>query len=362
MSVTIDISGLGKESFRFLPSALAELGSALHLIVEPAHHASQQDWIRRTLEAIDADLMDRLQTADFLWRTSRADMLLPAHPGASLGEELDALDRLSDETWVNAALITSSCGVVPLHPELKSPLVDPAARKLARDRAGVRGQRQLDFVDFVLSEPAKVRAWVRTLLEDCENAFFAVAWEQIVGSLKRDARQKHDLLLSSGISSALEAVSEAVTLDRSGHRIVVDKLQDRGTSAAGQGVTFLPSAFGHPHLLVVHAPGWQPVIQYPVTELASPAITGLEALQERIHALDHPVRLRLVRSLLRSPLTTLELAETWQLSAPEVSRHLAVLKEAGIVDSSRQGRFVRYDINLLVTARLGTDLIEALQR
>lgn len=98
-------------------------------------------------------------------------MLLPSNPGASLADELDALDCLSDETWVNAALITSSSGVVPLLENLKSPLVDENARRIARERATVRGQRQLEFVDFVLANPAAVLPWVRQLLEDCEASF-----------------------------------------------------------------------------------------------------------------------------------------------------------------------------------------------
>nr|WP_199533196.1 DUF5937 family protein [Renibacterium salmoninarum] len=171
MSVTIDVAGVANEGFLFAPSPLAELGSALHLLVEPAHHAPQQDWIRRSIELIEPDLMDRMLTADFLWRTSRADMLLPSNPGASLADELDALDCLSDETWVNAALITSSSGVVPLLENLKSPLVDENARRIARERATVRGQRQLEFVDFVLANPAAVLPWVRQLLEDCEASF-----------------------------------------------------------------------------------------------------------------------------------------------------------------------------------------------
>src|SRR6266536_3608344 len=36
----------------------------------------------------------------------------------------------------------------------------------------------------------------------------------------------------------------------------------------GAGVTFIPSLFGSPHLVTVHAPGWRPVVQYPVAEPA----------------------------------------------------------------------------------------------
>ena len=363
MSVTIDVTGVPKDHYSFAPSPLAELSSALHLLVEPAHHPTQNSWVTSIAASTEPQLLDRLLDADFLWRTSRADMLLPAMPGETLADELDAVDLLDDETWVNAALITSSCGTVPLYRDLGSPLVDPVARDLARDRALARGPRQIGFVDFVLADPPRARSMVRTLLDDCNSAFFSEAWSRVQPHLAADARRKSDLLASVGLARTLDAVSPAVTVDGELARIVVDKLQDSATSAGGRGVTFLPSIFGHPHLLVVHAPGWRPVIQYPALGDGLPGLTtSLDAIQERLHALDNPVRLRLARSLIRGPHTTADLAGIWGLSAPEVSRHLATLKDAGIITSSRRGRYVVYEFDLATTARLGRDMIQALLR
>ncbi|MCI0156174.1 metalloregulator ArsR/SmtB family transcription factor [Leifsonia shinshuensis] len=363
MSVSIDVTRVSPTGYRFAPSPLAELGSAVHLLMEPAHHPAQNGWVSSVAAAIEPHLLDRLIEADFLWRTSRADMLLPAEPGATLADELDAMDAFSDETWVSAALLTSSCGTVPLYRDLGSPLVDPAARELARDRALARGPRQIDFVDYVLTDPARARALVRRLLEDCEAAFFADVWKQLLPRLTADSRFKHDVLATTGLRGLVGTLSPAIALDDAGTRIVVDKLQDNATTADESGVTFLPSVLGHPHLLVVHAPGWRPVIQYPVSGVRMPPpSTTIELIQERLHALDNPVRLRLARSLIRGPHTTADLAESWSLSAPEVSRHLAILKQAGFVTTSRRGRYVVYVFDAVAAARLGRDMVEALLR
>ncbi|HEX4442360.1 MAG TPA: DUF5937 family protein [Galbitalea sp.] len=362
MSVTIDVTGLTAQDYRFAPSALAELGSALHLLVEPGHHPTRGGWVAAVTAAVDPGLLDRVVEMDYLWRTSRSDMFLPAVPGVHLTAELDVVDRLSDETWVNAALITSSCGTVALHPDYGSPLVDARARDLARERAGVRGPRQGAFVDFVLEHPTETRVAVRRLLEDCDREFFAAAWERIVVDLSADARLKSDLLGAHGLDRALAAVSPAIALNEAGTRIVVDKLQDAGTSALGAGVTFLPSAFGHPHLMVVHAPGWSPVVQYPTASTSLTDVVGLDVIQLRLRALDHPARLRIARSLMRGQRTTAELADAWNLTAPEVSRHLAMLREAGVVTSSRRGRYVFYELDQDAVARFGLDLLDALLR
>ena len=363
MTVTIDVSRVPSSGFVFAPSPLAELASAVHLLVEPGHHPAQHPWATAVAGSLDPQLLDRLIDADYLWRTSRADSLLPSEPHESLADELDAMDLLTDETWVSAALLTSSCGTVSLFRNLGSPLVDDDARDLARNRAARRGERQAAFVDRVLEDPPTVRTAVRRLLEDCDAAFFAEAWARVRPALVADARHKRDVLAVSGLGQAVATVSTAITVDDRAPSLKVDKLQDGLTIADERGMTFLPSVFGNPHLLVVHAPGWRPVIQYPVAG-GAPAVTTLplDTVQRRFHALDNPLRLRLARSLARAPRTTADLAETWSVSASEVSRHLAVLKEAGLVTSVRHGRRVRHELDLTATARIGQDLVEALLR
>ncbi|MEV8092755.1 DUF5937 family protein [Kitasatospora sp. NPDC085879] len=366
MSLTIDVTGLQPERLLFAPSPLAELNAMLHALAEPAHHPELQGWAAATTAALPPGLADRLLEADFLWRSSRADFLFPARPAATLAEELDAVDRLEDEQYTAAALVTT-CGSSRLsYRPAGSPLTDPVAAERARELALARGPRQAAFADRLLTDPPAVRALVRRMLEDCERAFFADAWRRVLPALAADARQKADLLARRGVAETLAAVSPAVALDETDpvrRRIVIDKLQDNATSAvAAGGVTFIPSAFGRPHLPVVYAADWRPVVQYPVAEPGATDPVSLAVVQRRLEALAHPVRLRLARTISRGPHTTGELAEAWQLTAPEVSRHLAVLRKAGLLTTRRRGRYVLYELDLATSARLGGDLLEAVLR
>jgi DNA-binding transcriptional ArsR family regulator len=114
--------------------------------------------------------------------------------------------------------------------------------------------------------------------------------------------------------------------------------------------------------MVIHAPGWQPVVQYPVAEASPAEPISLETVTLRLEALAHPVRLRLLRTLARGPHTTGELAHAWDLSPPEVSRHLAVLRRAGLLTARRRGRYVHYALDLSEMTTLGTDLLSAVLR
>lgn len=361
MTLSIDIGGPPAGRLRFAASPLAELTAMLHVLAEPGHHPQLAGWAGDVWAGLRPELAERLREAEFLWRSSRADFLVPARPRATLAEELDDVDRIDDETYVTAALITT-CGSNRVHFGAPSPLADAAARERALDLAQARGALQEAFAERLLADPAAVRARVRHTLEECAEAFFDDAWAGVAVRLATDLRLKNDLLKRQGVGAALASVSGAVGLAPDGNRIVVDKLQDNATTARDTGVTFLASVFGRPHLVAVHAPGWAPVVQYPVAEPSPPEPVSLETVSLRLEALAHPVRLRLLRTLARGPHTNSELAHAWELSPPEVSRHLAVLRRAGLLTSRREGRYVRYTLNVPDLTALGPDLLAAVLR
>ena len=69
-------------------------------------------------------------------------------------------------------------------------------------------------------------------------------------------------------------------------------------------------------------------------------------------ALADPTRRVLVTRLAYGPATAGQLAELARMSRPAVSQHIRVLREAGLVRGSRDGRFIWYEL-------AGDRLIEA---
>ncbi|MGW9433428.1 DUF5937 family protein, partial [Streptomyces decoyicus] len=100
MTLRIDISGLPSERLRFAASPLAELTAMLHVLAEPGHHPQFAAWAGEVRAGLRPELAERLREAEFLWRSSQADFLLPARPRPTLAEELDDVDRIDDETYV----------------------------------------------------------------------------------------------------------------------------------------------------------------------------------------------------------------------------------------------------------------------
>ncbi|MEV5005570.1 DUF5937 family protein [Streptomyces sp. NPDC056159] len=368
MSVRIDIAGLRPEKVAVVPAPLAELCMALHALSEPGHHPGLQGWVTGVTARLDSHLADRMCEADFLWRTTFSDLFLPSAgvpggstlPGATLADELDILDKLSDEQFVDAAL-EFTCAL-PYGLPGPGPLADAGLRRRAVELAAARGPQQVRFTERLLADPPRIRAWLRQFLEDCDEAFFAQTWSRLRHQLAADTRHKTELLRRKGLAEALAAVSPAVTLDEAAGRITVDKLGEGRTATAEGGLLLVPTSLGWPHLMVLHRYGWQPVLHYPVgsPELAAPP--SVEQLTLRMTALSHPVRMRLCRSLARSAFTTSELAQVHGMTAPEISRHLSLLKKAGLVTTRRRGRYVLHQLDVATVARLGSDFLEGVLR
>lgn len=65
-------------------------------------------------------------------------------------------------------------------------------------------------------------------------------------------------------------------------------------------------------------------------------------------ALADPTRRRILELLQAGPLTAGEIAAHFPSRQPTISRHLSVLKQAGLVWDERQGQFIRYHLNTTV--------------
>ena len=67
------------------------------------------------------------------------------------------------------------------------------------------------------------------------------------------------------------------------------------------------------------------------------------ALQQVLRALGDPTR-RILELLKAEPMTATQIAERFPISAPAVSKHLAILKESELVRCRRNGNFLIYEL------------------
>lgn len=65
-------------------------------------------------------------------------------------------------------------------------------------------------------------------------------------------------------------------------------------------------------------------------------------------ALSDPTRRDIVHLLRSGPLTSGEIAQHFPVAWPTISRHLAVLRDAGLITAERHGQQIVYELNTTV--------------
>ena len=72
------------------------------------------------------------------------------------------------------------------------------------------------------------------------------------------------------------------------------------------------------------------------------------ALQETMRALADPTRRQILNLLRQDSLSAGKISKQFDMSAAAVSKHLAVLKDAGLVRVRQDGKYLYYELNASV--------------
>jgi ArsR family transcriptional regulator len=65
-------------------------------------------------------------------------------------------------------------------------------------------------------------------------------------------------------------------------------------------------------------------------------------------ALNDPTRRQILDLLRESDLNAGEIADRFTMTKPSISHHLDLLRQAGLVEASKQGQFINYSLNTTV--------------
>lgn len=80
--------------------------------------------------------------------------------------------------------------------------------------------------------------------------------------------------------------------------------------------------------------------------MLTPSINTPHSIAAGFHALSDPIRINVLELLRQRELCVCDLCEALGLSQSKLSFHLKTLKEAGLVNSRQQGRWIYYKLNL----------------
>ena len=84
-------------------------------------------------------------------------------------------------------------------------------------------------------------------------------------------------------------------------------------------------------------------------------------IDDTMRALADPTRREILRALRAGDLPAGDIAAKFDMTAPSVSHHLSVLKDAGLVQAERDGRHIIYSLNSTVFQEVLQELMEFMQ-
>ena len=71
-------------------------------------------------------------------------------------------------------------------------------------------------------------------------------------------------------------------------------------------------------------------------------------LQQTLKALADPTRREILNLLKKGTLSAGEITDQFDITAAAISRHLSVLKEADLIEDTRDGKYIFYELNASV--------------
>ena len=71
-------------------------------------------------------------------------------------------------------------------------------------------------------------------------------------------------------------------------------------------------------------------------------------LQQTLKALADPTRREILNLLKKGKLSAGEITDCFDITAAAISRHLSVLKEADLIEDTREGKYIYYTLNASV--------------
>lgn len=359
MSVTILIQNAPADAIKMLADPLAELGAMLHAITNGDHHPRSRYLRERIHQTPNSELIAQANRFAPFYGAIRARFMLPltvpARYTIELACELDDIARLTVEQFVSMSAPTLT---LVESADYSTLLTCRNSRREFLQRVERISMSRTELAQDLLAEPGRVQQQLLEFLSTVGRDWFEADWRQHVGDLTRDVQRRLAEVRTKGVS-AIAGIVPTASLRQNPDRVVFDKINSQAITMGPQPLVLIPSFHCSPHLIVKNYARFPQVVLY---EVLAEHHDTMAALERRISALNDHTRIQICRLVLRHPRTTVDISIRLGQTQPQVSRHLRVLREAGLVTAEREGRVVYYSLDAAAFRMLGNEFLAALRR
>jgi len=366
-----------KIGFSYSPTV--EMLLSLHVLCNAQHHALHLQWAVQTKRRMDRRMLDDLRYfgRGFRQYLILCDLIAPEPEGDLKGfdEEAEDLAGLSDLEFAYRILrefcsrdeVASALeggdarGEVLARFQEEPPTNLGNARPASAAFCPATAQRQA-VRDLSGNTPA-FRERLMGFLGRYWEEVFAAEFQRLEPWFLADITEKAHTLRTSGALALLSQLSDRIVSHQEEGELLIYKQMDATVDGAGlESVTITPTYFGSPHLILSIEPEHF-LLWYDVVASGSRGRpeTPPARLTSLLTAIGDEVRLSTLKLVAQKRRSTQELAQILNITPPSVSRHLRVLKEAGLLTSEREGYYVFYSLvpeELLALGRHLADFVD----
>ncbi len=288
-------------------SPIHEVVSLARLLTEPQRHPMFHPWLRRRhhrlsgldLSALTVFMADGAYRPDFLDPS-------PMSGEPTFEEGMDALLAApADQTYAE--------------------LVDAAMGR------GAEISRRL------LDDPGRARSEAADALRRLWKAVVEPEWPSMRQALRAEMLDRAIQVNREGLRAVLPRLHHSAACE--GDTVIVEKTVDIDVDCP-EGLILVPSLFITDRMQCTTSDHWTPAIYYPASGrylwAAPPTLRSLDRLLGT-------TRSRILAAL-TTPLQTTVVARLVSVTAPTASEHLAILRDAGLIESSRAGRTATHEL------------------
>lgn len=299
--------GAGAAGVRWAMSPIHEVVSLARLLTEPQRHPMFHPWLRRRRHRLSG--LDLTALTVFM-----AD-------GAYRPDFLDPSPMSSEPTFdegMDALLSTPA-------DQVYAELADAAA-----GRGAETGRR-------LLGDPARTREEAADAVRRLWKAAVEPEWPSMRQALRAEMLDRALQVNREGLRTVLPRLHPSAACE--GDTITVESAVDIDVDCPG-GLILVPSLFITDRVQCTTSHHWAPAIYYPASGrylwAAPPTPRSLDRLLGT-------TRSRILAAL-TTPLQTTVVAGLVSVTAPTASEHLAILRDAGLIDSTRAGRTATHEL------------------
>jgi DNA-binding transcriptional ArsR family regulator len=226
-----------------------------------------------------------------------------------------------------------------LEDELEEVLATPPDQVRREIRYAYRERSIPQILEPLLDDPSSALPRLVEAIRGYWDVALEPYWDRLRALLEGDVLYRARQMADGGARLLFSDLHPELTFDDEILR--VKKPWSDEIALDGRGLLLVPSAFIWPALSWITASPWQPTVVYPARGVGALWDPGASAAPDGLAEL-MGTRRAAVLAALDAPRSTTELARRLELSPASVSQHLAVLRDAGLVQASRVRRVVLY--------------------